>query len=276
MISFFGDLDIKGIRFVASRLPNWLLPDPKKMGPMILHTNDDLQIRIDPSIDNGVELCLYQTGTYEKGVLDFISNHYTGKGAFVDIGANIGLMTIYVGKKFPKAICHAFEAHPKTVELLKENVGLNHISNIEIHAFGLGDTTTTLKIHDNLSINRGGASFVINQDGDEGYDVPVKKLDDIVDWKIEMIKLDVEGFEMPVLKGAIESIEKNRPTLIIEVSENRTNAYDSSSEIYQFVKARGYRVYKLKGGKERKSKLIEILKETDLPQHDNIFCIPSE
>lgn len=243
---------------------------------MILRTNDDLQIKIDPSIDNGVELCLYQTGTYEKGVLEFISHYFKGKGAFADIGANIGLMSIYVAKKFPQSICHSFEAHPVTLELLKENIELNQIANIEIHPYGLGDTKTTLKIHDNLSINRGGASFVINHDGDEGYDVPVMKLDDVAAWKVEMIKVDVEGFEMPVLNGAVETIERDHPTLIIEVSENRANAYDSSSEIFQFVKRRGYRVYKLKGGKERRSKLIEILDQKDLPQHDNIFCIPSE
>lgn len=243
---------------------------------MVLRTNDNIQVKIDPSVDNGVELCLYQTGTYEKGVLDFILHHFTGKGVFVDIGANIGLMSIFVGKNFPSATCHAFEAHPKTVVILGENVELNHISNVNIHPYGLGDVTTTLKIHDNLSINRGGASFVINKDGDEGYDVPVKKLDDIADWKIEMIKLDVEGFEMPVLKGAIKSIDKDNPTLIIEVSENRANAYESSNEIYQFAKERGYRIFKLKGGKERRSKLVEILDSRDLPQHENIFCIPSE
>lgn len=87
--------------------------------------------------------------------------------------------------------------------------------------------------------------------------------------------MDVEGFELEVLKGGIELIKEQLPILIIEVSEQRENESGvSPKEIVDFVKTLGdYKFFKQKGTKERKSKLIEILSDSELPEHDNIICI---
>ena len=90
---------------------------------------------------------------------------------------------------------------------------------------------------------------------------------------IDLIKIDVEGFEFEVLKGAIDTIKKDKPNLIIEYSNTRINTA-KDNEIYEWIKALGfYKKKKLKWGKERKSSLIEIVSKNELPTHDNIFCI---
>ncbi|MCK6648305.1 MAG: FkbM family methyltransferase, partial [Bacteroidia bacterium] len=91
---------------------------------------------------------------------------------------------------------------------------------------------------------------------------------------IRMIKIDVEGFELEVLKGADEILMQNdSPILIVECSETRENTFGADvGLIYDQLKNNHYRLYKSKGGKERVSKLVEIISKSDLPKHDNIYC----
>ena len=79
---------------------------------------------------------------------------------------------------------------------------------------------------------------------------------------------------MEVLEGASETIKKYQPILIVEFSEIRENLHDYGAQLVEMIKSLGnYRFYKLKGGKERKSKLVEILSNDQLPQHDNVICM---
>ena len=79
---------------------------------------------------------------------------------------------------------------------------------------------------------------------------------------------------MEVLKGASETIKRFQPILIVEFSEIRENVHESGAQLVEIIKTFGnYRFYKLKGGKERKSKLVEILNNDQLPQHDNVICM---
>ena len=102
LISFFRDIDLKGFRKLSILLPSWLLPNPKSIGEHIIKTIHGFKMIINPSIDNGVELSLFQTGTYERGILDFINKNYNPKGLFVDVGANIGLMSVFTASSFKK------------------------------------------------------------------------------------------------------------------------------------------------------------------------------
>jgi hypothetical protein len=104
----------------------------------------------------------------------------------------------------------------------------------------------------------------------------VKTLDEVInsEFKPKMIKIDVEGFEFQVLKGAANTIKICKPILIIEFSVSRDNQYDPF-EMIDFIESFGfYEIFKLSGTKERKSKLIRINSREEFPNHDNVFCIP--
>jgi len=279
LISFVRDIDVKGIRKLSVLLPKFLLKDPKHSGEYILKTNHGFLISINPSIDNGVELSLHETGTYEKGILSFLKSVLKPGDCFVDVGANIGLMSMFTAQCVgPSGKILAFEAHPLTSEILRKNILLNGYQNIVVLNYALGSTEGKAKIYDNWQVNRGGASLVVKSEGSDSHEINVQRLDSV--WQENLIpkvmKIDVEGFELEVLKGAAATIEKYHPVLIVELSENRSNTFDSTIELIDFIKTLGnYKIFKLKGGKERKSALIEITSNDQLPSHDNVICISS-
>ena len=278
LISALRDIDLRGIRRLSVVLPKLLLPSPEKAGKHVLKTIHGVELLIDPSVDNGVELSLFETGTYEKGTIQLLHKFLKPGSAFLDIGANIGLMSSIASKIVgAEGKVLSVEANPKTIEILQHNLALNHAGNVSIFPFALGSEKGTATLFENWNVNRGGASL-LSQDKQEGIDVPVEKLDDIFENdKIDLIKIDVEGFELEVLKGGIELLKKQLPVLIIEVSEQRENeAGVSPKEIADFVRSLGnYKLYKQKGTKERKSALVEITSDSELPKHDNVVCIPN-
>lgn len=276
LISTLRDLDIRGIRRLSVLLPKLLLPAPEKVGEHILKTIHGVQLQIDPSIDNGVELSLYETGTYEKGTIQLLGDFLKPGSVFLDIGANIGLMSSIASNIVgDQGKVLAVEANPKTVELLQHNLALNNCKNVEIFSLALGDEPGTATLYENWNVNRGGASL-LSQDQLSGIEVPIDTIDALFQHdKIDLIKVDVEGVELEVLKGGIELLKQQQPILIIEVSEQRENSVGvSPKEIADFVRSLGnYKLYKQKGTKERRSALVEITSDEELPKHDNVVCV---
>lgn len=279
LISFTRDIDVKGFRRLSLMLPKLLLPNIKRSGQHVLTTIHGVKLLIDPVQDRGVEASLYETGTYEKGTIHFMKTQLKSGDTFLDIGANIGLMTCIASQLVGatgKVI--AVEANPNTVDILRYNRTLNACDNVEILPIGVSDFSGKAMIYENWSVNRGGASL-INQSDQPGVEIDIEKLDDLYDENtaLHIVKIDVEGKEPEVIRGAINWFSKQRPIFIIEVSEQREKEKGATPEaVYRIIESLGsYSFFKQKGTKERISKLISILSVSDLPNHDNIYCIPN-
>lgn len=276
LISFLQDKDIRGIRRLSVILTKILLPRPERVGEHVMQTLHGFALKIDPSVDKGVELSVFETGTYEKGLLYLLKDFLKVGDCFVDVGANIGLMSIYASKRVgDTGKVLAFEAHPDTFRWLNFNTTLNKIKNVESFNFALGAEEGQARIYDNWQMNRGGASLVVKGEGSKSYPIQVKRLDDCLTEGAtpKVIMIDVEGFELEVLKGAERTIQAHRPVLIVEISSLRSNQ-NENTELINFIDQFGfYQLYKLSGTKERVSKLIKINSREELPEHDNIICL---
>jgi FkbM family methyltransferase len=219
---------------------------------------------------------IYERGVYEYGTLQFLKDNLKPGDHFVDVGANIGFMTLYAANCVGNnGAVDAFEPVATTARLLQRNIELNkEISCVIVHEFALGAESKRSMIYSETG-NRGGASIIANTDVHDGEEIEIRTLDEVVqDMQVDVIKIDVEGFELEVLKGAQQTIAHQRPILIVEYSLNRTNE-GGDDGIHNFLSAlHNYKLYKLERGKERPSKLIEITSKAELPQHDNLFCIP--
>ncbi|MDG1347334.1 MAG: FkbM family methyltransferase [Crocinitomicaceae bacterium] len=279
LISFFRNIDFPGFRKLSLLLPKWLLPKVDKVGEHILKIPSGLKLWINPSKDLGVERSLFETGTYERGTLNFIEKHLQKSQTFIDVGANIGLMSMTAKKTLGNSgQVWAFEANPRTFEIMEKNFGLNNMNSIHSFECGLGKDSETLTLYDNWSINRGAASTVVQGVNAESIDIKILPFDAVATSqgiKVDMMKIDVEGMELAVLTGAEESIRKDKPILIIEFSAERE--VGSRKVLYDKIESFGlYSFYKLKVGKERTSRLVEIGSFSEVPKDDNVFCLANK
>jgi FkbM family methyltransferase len=273
------DLNMFGTRKLAKYLSYLMIPKPK--AKETIKTMLGFSINVEPIDDSaGVEHELYYKGTYEKATMHVIKTILNQGDTCVDVGANIGVVSLYsslcVG---PSGKVLAFEANPATVTLLMENIELNKFTNIEIFEFALGAEDGKGEIYpETVKHNRGAASMVKRDgQGTLKYDIVIKKLDDVIgDIKPKVIKIDVEGWEVEVLKGCRRLLSgSDAPILIVECFINRENTIGSPSDIFNFVKSTNdYKIYKSDMGKDRLSKLEEVKSVEELPEMDNITCIP--
>tara|TARA_B100000900_G_scaffold413807_1_gene438709 strand:- start:10294 stop:11013 length:720 start_codon:yes stop_codon:yes gene_type:complete len=152
-----------------------------------------------------------ESPTYESRVRELIVEALPYFGTFVDVGANIGIWAYPFSKKFSKVI--AYEPSPRNLECLYKNV-----EGVEIHEVGLGNISTTLNFVD--SIDNCGNAHIVNKKKKHSYEIQVRKLDDENLQECNLIKIDVQGYEWPVIQGAMTTIEKFTPWVIFEPNQD--------------------------------------------------------
>ncbi|NJO90457.1 MAG: FkbM family methyltransferase [Chloroflexia bacterium] len=249
--------------------------------PITIKLDLGIRLRIEPYLDNVIDTRLMLNGVYERGTIYFMQNFLSKNDIFIDAGANIGLMTCYASKLVgDKGTVHSFEPHPKTFEKLTENCLLNKCKNTTILNYGLGSSIEYKEIY-NLPQIRGAASFVrkggmVLENNDKQKIIDLDSyLVNIKHPSIKMLKVDVEGWELEVLKGAKKLLSGNEaPIIIIEYSTTHPPYKGELTDIYNFIlDVNNYSIFKFENGKENISKLIEIKSVSDLPIHDNLFCL---
>jgi FkbM family methyltransferase len=176
-------------------------------------------------IEDWIQENIFFLGEYEKAELKAIERFVTGDGIFIDIGANIGLYTLHVSKltnhKTP-IIC--FEPFYKNYFSLIENITLNRLSNVTIEKIAIGEKEGVINLYyDKKENNLGMVSLnpVVNAIKEE---VQITSLDAYLInksfLKIDLIKIDIEGFEYEALLGMKYTLTTFQPTLLIEMLDS--------------------------------------------------------
>lgn len=278
LISFLRGLDMRGIRRLSVMLPKLLLPSPEKTGKHVLKTIHGIQLLIDPVMDKGVELALYETGTYEEGTVSCLATILKPGETLLDVGANIGWISL-IGSRAVGDTGKVFsvEANPNTLPILQHNLQLNHANNVEVLGIAVSDEPGEALLFENWNVNRGGASL-LSQDGGNGHPVKVETLDRLFDPEtpLHVVKIDVEGLEPQVIRGGWNWFSTQRPVFVFEISSERhAEKGASGKEVIALIRKLGeYDFYKHPSSKERKGKLVLINNFEQLPEHDNLFAIP--
>ena len=158
----------------------------------------------------------------------------TSSKIILDIGANIGTTSLYFATINSTAKIYAFEPHPDTFNRAVENISLNNFKNIQLIKSGLGATKETVKLYE-VNEHNPGMNRIIAEDKNLPFKIiEIDSLDSIVlkygIEHIDMIKLDVEGFEYAVLKGARETLLKWKPLLFIELDDTNLRENNSTAK----------------------------------------------
>ncbi len=188
-------------------------------------------------------------GRIEKEFLEFMKL-VPEEGVILDLGANIGIMSVHLAKRRKRSIVYSFEPIAENLATLKRIIRYYKLRNVKIFECALGDINGEIKMVMPVisDVKMQGLSHVIQEGTGQDqagnhYTVPLKKLDDIPELndqaiRISAIKIDVENFEYFVLKGGKNLLAKHHPVIYSELwnNENRTNTINMLSELGYSVK----------------------------------------
>lgn len=169
--------------------------------------------------DQSIGLPLLLNGVHEPGLCSLIKRIVKPGMTCVDIGANIGYISILIGSRLKGyGSLVSFEPAKTNYTLLKKNINLNHLTNIvtiENQAVSDHNGTMFLRVSNN---NSGAHSLVDTEINDSQESVNVVSLDSYFgDRAIDFIKIDVQGAEQLIIDGANKILSSRfRPTIVLE------------------------------------------------------------
>ena len=158
---------------------------------------------------------------------------------FLDVGAYTGLFALAAARRHPRLLCHAYEIVPENYELLLENIDANGLgARVCAHFLGLGQKPGMLQVPAAFGPGVLPSSVALDSQSDAGVGVRVSTLDDeLPDFDGRLVcKLDVETFEVDVLRGGRELIERTLPDLLCEVLPRSHRTMN----LQEFLAERGY------------------------------------
>ena len=160
-------------------------------------------------------------GEYESEDADLLYQLISNGNTIFDIGANIGWYSLVFSKKFPESIIHSFEPLPSTYRSLTANLALNKVERVTSNNFGFSNEAKTLKFYSSASTSVSSSSQNITEDENAIETIcEVITLDSYVAEKnlaIDIIKCDVEGAELFVYQGGMQTLEKYKPMVFTEM-----------------------------------------------------------
>lgn len=162
---------------------------------------NDSKYRLSPL--NMIDKSIIATKHHDIEVENVLKTSLSGGGIFIDIGANWGYFSI-LASRMKNVQVISFEPSRKELTLLYEHCAINNVQNAIIFPIGLSDSSCVQKLFYGPSRNTGTNSVVINNN-QGGADTIFCELDHVIPVEyysqIRLIKIDVEGYEVSVLKG---------------------------------------------------------------------------
>lgn len=202
------------------------------------------------NLDEYIDRFIYYWNCFEPNETWVLKRLLRPGDTFVDVGANIGYFTLLASRLVgPRGKVIAFEAAPPTLARLEENVALNPgLENISIHGCAVANTSGTIRIGKSFAGGSGTSSIRVNERTEQVWNVPVVSLDQVLadERMIRVVKIDVEGAELLVLKGFIDHLTPaSAPDVFCEVDSDALlrELGGCVAELYRLMIDLGYHAY---------------------------------
>lgn len=271
--------------------------DPRAFEPFTLAKRRDVNYSFTIEIygykyqgrtGNFIDERILAYGAYEKDVLFFMRDCINAKNnpdaVFLDVGANTGQHSLFMSRHVK--LVHAFEPFPPVADRFRQMIQLNGFSNIALHEVGLGENEDLVPFYAPPDHNMGSGTFLPTHAQDRAK--PVGSFRVVVGDKwlkqsgvssIEIIKIDVEGYEKPVLTGLSATLAQDRPVVVVEVSRPPSGTIKSLDELkslfpdgYRFLHFETYRECLIEG----KYKLLELSHLSSSADFEMVVAYPAE
>lgn len=214
------------------------------------------------------------TGRYDHDTSGLIESLVQPDWLCMDVGANVGAISLALAKAASAGRVIAIEPGPGLCERMRRNIEMNPsiARHIEIIEVGVSDKPGQLFWKED-DRNRGNAGLL----GQDGIAVPVTTVDSIVAElnlsRLDFIKIDVEGMELEVIGGALNSIKSLRPFIYYETLEpfRLARGFDFYSKIYDLLSSLDYQHFAVRRGSELYS-----IEDFRVIRSNNVLAIPLE
>jgi len=168
----------------------------------------------------------------------------------IDVGANVGDVSLHLANMVgPSGNVFSFEPDPINYRRMKKNLSLNEFSNITLNRLGLGNKSGNYRIY-NVDERNQGMNRILDSSNkyEKSSEIRVITLDEYVEEncidRVDLIKIDVEGFEFKVLNGSVRTIDAFCPKLFIELDDQNLIDQGSSAKILvQLLQRKGYQLF---------------------------------
>ncbi|HET9744947.1 MAG TPA: FkbM family methyltransferase [Chitinophagaceae bacterium] len=207
----------RGLKYFL-RMAKWLGIENKTYNKRLAN---NFYMRVRPS--DHIQGQLFWYGHYEKELGDLIKKILKPGDVFLDLGANIGYISLLAAKHEPTAKIISFEPVSSIFGKLEENISLNTARNVKAVHSGVGERNEERDIYISDEDNTGMSSF----QKPENYSgrIETVKVITIDKWfessglsRVDLIKLDVEGSELDAVTGMHDILKNFRPLLIVEIN----------------------------------------------------------
>lgn len=235
------------IRVVVSQI---LLIPVSPLVPVWYQVEPNIKMQLDPE-DLGPRMIL-ESGVYEPISVGMVSEHLGAGATFIDVGADIGFYSLKAAP-IVGAAGHVItiEPNPEALGRLRINLAASGANVVSVAPVACSDAEGMLDLYVAPYANAGETSLSKANASQIGaishtYKVRTRPLDDIVResgvTRVDAIKIDVEGAEYLVLKGAQQTLDRFHPMLLIEIVERQLRGMGTSSaQVRELLRAHGYR-----------------------------------
>lgn len=168
----------------------------------------------------------------------------------VDVGAHIGLSSLYFKKLYPEARILCVEPNPVNIRLLRQNIEVNRLENVAVVEAAVDVVTGERELYVDGTGNKWFSTGSFTKKAWDGSQenkaikVATKTLDELVDWPVDLLKMDVEGAEQEVLMSSSKALGQVRQ-LMVEYHPIHGN---SIVELAEFLEEQGFEVGVYKHG----------------------------
>jgi FkbM family methyltransferase len=202
-----------------------------------------------PNLKDMISIDLFINGFYEKGLVNMLKRNIPPDGVFIDVGANIGSISIPLSRMRPDIRIVAVEASPWIFSILKKNLEMNNTTNITAANFAVySESHRMLPMYAPKDLfGKGSLKAVFTKQAEM---VEAITIDDIKKEfnlpVIHFIKVDVEGFEAAVFNGMSRVSVTDKPKIIFEFSEwAEVAAGFKACEAQSVILSKGYKIQQM-------------------------------
>ncbi len=190
---------------------------------------------------------IYYRGWSEPELTSFLEHHLEPGDVMLDVGAHIGEFTLLAASR--GATVHAFEPDPANAALLRANVARNRLAAVTVHEAAVSEHRGEMRFlaHDNPTLS---ALWTDEPAGGQAAEivVAVTTLDALALPRVDVIKIDTEGAELGVLRGATTLLQRCSPTIVFEFAPAQYARFGTTPrQILDELAGHGYRITDLAG-----------------------------